>query len=182
MGAVWLAEDERLDRPVALKRAHPAADEGRLRQLTREARIAGGIDHPRVVALHDLVTDDGGTWLVMEYIPSRDLAEIIGSDGVLPPEDVARIGRQLAEALEAVHALGIVHGDVKPGNVLITERGDAKLTDFGVSRAIWGDETVSDSGLFRGTPAYVAPEVARGEKARSPRRRSATRVPPTRAA
>jgi eukaryotic-like serine/threonine-protein kinase len=164
MGAVWLARDEDLDRPVALKRAHPAADERRLRQLSREARIAGGIDHPRVVALYDLVSQDAATWLVMEYVPARDLAEIIGSDGVLPPEDVARIGRQLAEALAAVHALGIVHGDVKPGNVLITEAGDVKLTDFGVSRAIWGDETVSDSGLFRGTPAYVAPEVARGAK------------------
>jgi serine/threonine protein kinase len=164
MGAVWLARDEDLDRPVALKRAHPAADERRLRQLSREARIAGGIDHPRVVALYDLVTEDAATWLVMEYVPARDLADIIGTGGVLPPEDVARIGRQLAEALAAVHALGIVHGDVKPGNVLITEAGDVKLTDFGVSRAIWGDETVSDSGLFRGTPAYVAPEVARGAK------------------
>jgi hypothetical protein len=164
MGAVWLAEDEDLDRPVALKRAHPAADERRLRQLAREARIAGGIDHPRVVALYDLVTEDAATWLVMEYVPARDLAEIIGSDGVLPQGDVVRIGRQLADALAAVHALGIVHGDVKPGNVLITEAGDVKLTDFGVSRAIWGDETISDSGLFHGTPAYVAPEVARGAK------------------
>ncbi|MGH3375764.1 MAG: serine/threonine-protein kinase [Actinoallomurus sp.] len=165
MGAVWLARDERLDRDVAIKRAHPAADERRLRQLSREARIAGDIDHPRVVALYDLVKEDAATWLVMEYVPSRNLAEVIGSDGVLSPESIAKIGRQLADALEAVHAKGIVHGDVKPGNVLITEAGDAKLTDFGVSRAIWGDETVSDSGLFHGTPAYVAPEVARGAKA-----------------
>jgi eukaryotic-like serine/threonine-protein kinase len=165
MGAVWLAKDESLGREVALKRAHPAADERRLRQLSREARIAGGIDHPRVVALYDLVKEGAATWLVMEYVPSRDLAEVIATDGVLPPESIAKIGCQLADALEAVHAKGIVHGDVKPGNVLITEEGDAKLTDFGVSRAIWGDETVSDSGLFRGTPAYVAPEVARGAKA-----------------
>jgi hypothetical protein len=165
MGAVWLATDERLDRAVALKRTHPAADERRLRQLSREARIAGGIDHPRVVTLYDLVKDGAATWLVMEYVPSRNLAEVIGVDGVLPSESVAKIGLQLADALEAVHAQGIVHGDVKPGNVLITEEGDAKLTDFGVSRAIWGDETISDSGLFHGTPAYVAPEVARGAKA-----------------
>ncbi|GLY75203.1 serine/threonine-protein kinase [Actinoallomurus iriomotensis] len=164
MGAVWLARDERLGRPVALKRAHPAADERRLRELSREARIAGGIDHPRVVTLYDLITEDAATWLVMEYVPARDLADVIASDGVLAPEAVARIGRQLADALAAVHARGIVHGDVKPGNVLITESGDAKLTDFGVSRAVWADETVSDSGLFRGTPAYVAPEVARGAK------------------
>ncbi|WP_329245211.1 serine/threonine protein kinase [Actinoallomurus sp. NBC_01490] len=164
MGAVWLARDERLDRPVALKRAHPAADERRLRELSREARIVGGIDHPRVVTLYDLVTEDAATWLVMEYVPSRDLADVIASDGVLSPEAVTRIGRHLADALAAVHAQGIVHGDVKPANVLITESGDAKLTDFGVSRALWADETVSDSGLFRGTPAYVAPEVARGAK------------------
>jgi serine/threonine protein kinase len=161
MGVVWRAADERLDRTVAIKRAHPGADARHLRRLVREARLAGGVDHPRVVKLLDLVVEDAATWLVMEYVPSRNLAEVI-SDGVLPPERVARIGRQIADALEAVHSRGIVHGDVTPGNILITDDGDAKLTDFGVARAVWGDETVSDSGLVHGTPAYLAPEVARG--------------------
>lgn len=162
MGAVWLAQDENLDRPVALKLAHPGADERRLRQLSREARIAGSIDHPRIVKLYDLVIEDTSTWLVMEYVPSRNLADIIADDGVLAPEKAARIGWQLADALAVVHALGIVHGDVKPGNVLITESGDAKLTDFGVARLVWGDETLSEDDMFHGTPAYLAPEVARG--------------------
>ena len=98
----------------------------------------------------------------------------------LPPETSHVSARQLAEALAAVHALGIVHGDVKPGNVLITEAGDAKLTDFGVARALWGDETISDSGLFRGTPAYVAPGGRPRRQAAPGRRRLLPRRDPVR--
>ena len=159
MGVVWQAADETLGRTVAVKRAHPGADARRLRRLVREARLAGGVSHPHVVKLLDLVVEDAATWLVMEYIPSRNLAELLGT---LSLADVARIGRQIAEALEAVHGSGIVHGDVTPGNILIADDGEAKLTDFGVARAVWGDETLSDSGLVHGTPAYLAPEVARG--------------------
>jgi hypothetical protein len=162
MGIVWRARDEMLGRRVAVKRAHPAADARRLGALAREARLAGGVQHPNVVTLYDMVEAEGVSWLVMEYVPARDLAGLLESDGVLPPDDVARIGCQLAGALAAVHEHGIVHGDVKPGNVLITGSGDAKLTDFGVARAIWADETLTDSGLVHGSPAFLAPEVARG--------------------
>jgi hypothetical protein len=162
MGVVWRARDETLGRLVAIKQAHPASDGRRLRALTQEARMAGVVGHARVVTLYDLVEAEGVTWLIMEYVPSRDLSDVLDSDGVLSPREVARIGAQLADALEAVHALGIVHGDVKPDNILITPAGDAKLTDFGVARAVWADETLTDSGLVRGSPAYLAPEVARG--------------------
>ncbi|HVX44512.1 MAG TPA: protein kinase [Mycobacteriales bacterium] len=159
MGAVWLAIDESTERPVALKHAHPGRNE---RELRREARIARDIDDPRIVRLLDAVVDDGTSWLVMEYVPSRDLAGIIETDGALPAGAVARIGEQVARALETLHARGIVHGDVSPGNILIDEKGDAKLTDFGVARSIHADATLTGSGLVPGTPAYVAPEVARG--------------------
>jgi len=159
MGAVWLATDQTTGNPVALKSAHSERSD---HQVSREADIVRDIRHPRIVALLDVVTEGGASWLVLEYVPSRDLAGIIDADGVLPPADVARIGYQVADALEALHSKGIIHGDVSPGNVLITKSGDAKLTDFGVSRAIWSDATVTAGGLVPGTPAYLAPEVARG--------------------
>ncbi|HEY3682209.1 MAG TPA: serine/threonine-protein kinase [Streptosporangiaceae bacterium] len=162
MGVVWSAYDERIGRTVALKRAKPGSDEQALRRAEREARVAGLVGHPRVVGLYDVVVEEGVCWLVMEYVPGRDLARILDEDGVRPPGAVARVGAQLAEALDAIHEKGFVHGDVAPANVLITGDGDAKLTDFGAARPLWGDATVTDSGTAPGTPPYMAPEVARG--------------------
>src|SRR5690606_8375901 len=99
--------------------------------------------------------------LVMEYLPSRSLASVIDEQGTLPPLQVARIGVQVASALAAAHMAGIVHRDLKPGNVLLGENDIAKITDFGISRAI-GDVAVTKSGILAGTPAYLAPEVALG--------------------
>jgi hypothetical protein len=98
----------------------------------------------------------------MEYVRSRDLGAIIADDGVLPADRVAHIGRQMADALDVLHAKGIVHGDVSPGNILVSNDDAAKLTDFGVSRAIWSDATLTSGTLVPATPAYLAPEVARG--------------------
>ncbi|MGH3929382.1 MAG: protein kinase domain-containing protein, partial [Pseudonocardiaceae bacterium] len=98
---------------------------------------------------------------VMEYLPSRSLGEVLTEQGCLPVAEVAAIGRQVASALAAAHAAQIVHRDVKPGNILITDGGTAKITDFGVSRAA-GDVTITQTGMMAGTPAYLAPEVARG--------------------
>ena len=163
MGVVWQAVDERLDRSVALKQlvvpegSDPVAAVGR---AAREGRIAARLQHPNAVTVHDVVEDDGKPVLVMEYLPARTLADLIAR-GPLPVERVTAIGAQIAGALAAAHAAGIVHRDVKPGNVLLTDDGTAKITDFGIARAI-GDVTVTKTGLLAGTPAFLSPEVARG--------------------
>ena len=171
MGTVWLARDELLGREVALKEVLPQpganaaqADEQRQRSL-REGRIAARLTHPHVIAMYDVALDGGDPWLVMEYLPSRSLAAVLKSSGPLPEAEVRRIGAQLSDALAAAHRVGIVHRDVKPGNVLLAEaeRGPrtVKITDFGISHA-YGDVTLTQTGILHGTPAYLAPEVARG--------------------
>ncbi|NIJ12562.1 serine/threonine protein kinase [Saccharomonospora amisosensis] len=169
MGVVWKGDDERLHRTVALKRLHlqpqpgsPTADV-RARAM-REGRIAARLLHPNAIAVFDVIEDAGDPWLVMEYLPSTSLAQVIAERGRLEPAEVAAIGRQVAAALAAAHRSGIVHRDVKPANVLLAEDGTAKISDFGISRAA-GDVTLTASGFVAGTPAYFAPEVARGNDA-----------------
>lgn len=168
MGVVWQAMDERLQRLVAVKQlllqpelSPRATDEARARAL-REARIAARLQHPNAIVVYDVAEHDGEPCLVMEYLPSRSLATVLGERVCLPAPEVASIGRQIASALAAAHAAQIVHRDVKPGNILIADDGTAKITDFGVSRAV-GDVTVTQTGMMAGTPAYLAPEVARGQ-------------------
>jgi serine/threonine protein kinase len=168
MGVVWQAKDERLQRLVAVKQLllQPAlspreTDEARARAL-REARIAARLHHPNAIVVYDVAEHDGEPCIVMEYLPSRSLAAVLGDRVRLPVPEVASIGRQIASALAAAHAAQIVHRDIKPGNILIAEDGTAKITDFGVSRAV-GDVTVTQTGMMAGTPAYLAPEVARGQ-------------------
>jgi hypothetical protein len=167
MGAVWLATDLRLSRQVALKQVvlEPGLDlrqasEARQRIL-REGRIAARLQHPHAVAIYDVTMQDGEPWLVMEYLRARSLATVLSMDGLLTDRAAARIGAQLADALHAAHRVGIVHRDVKPGNVLLSADGTVKLADFGIARAS-GDITVTQTGVLTGTPDYFAPEVARG--------------------
>jgi hypothetical protein len=163
MGVVWLATDLRLERPVAVKRASVPNRRG-ARQLLREAKNAARLHHPNSVAVFDAVEDeDGHCWLVMEYVPSTSLADLMLRDPGPSLEAVMSIGAQVADALAAMHALGIVHRDVKPGNVLVTEQGVAKLTDFGI--ATWQEVTVTETGPVPCTPGYLAPEVANGRDA-----------------
>ena len=167
MGQVWLAWDERLNRAVALKRLHapvglPDSDlQVAHERAMREARITARLHHPNAVPVYDVVDDDGSPCLVMQYLPSRSLHEILAAEGPIDPREAARIGAGIAGALAAAHAAGIVHRDVKPGNILITTTGTPLLTDFGISRA-HGDASLTATGLLTGTPAYLAPEVARG--------------------
>jgi eukaryotic-like serine/threonine-protein kinase len=168
MGVVWQAHDERLHRTVALKQlllqpglSASEAHEARERAM-REGRIAARLQHPNAVAVYDVVEDAGQPVLIMEYVPSKSLSAVLDERGTLTPQEVARIGAQVATALTAAHAAGIVHRDIKPGNVLLAEDGTVKITDFGISRAT-GDVTVTATGMLAGTPAYLAPEVAKGE-------------------
>ncbi len=175
MGVVWRGYDVRLNRVVAVKQlvlgpglSAQDADESRARAM-REGRIAAQLQHPHAINVFDVALgpdveggQDSQPWLVMEYLPSRSLGEVLAERGSLPPMMVAHIGRQIADALAAAHRKGIVHRDVKPGNVLLGDKGEVKITDFGIARASW-DPTVTRSGVLTGTPAYFAPEVARGE-------------------
>lgn len=169
MGVVWKALDERLRRDVAVKQLIPQpglsaehAEEARQRAI-REGRIAARLRHPHAVAVYDVDEHDGLPLLVMEYFPSRSLSEVI-AERRLTPIEAAGIGAQAASALAEAHAAGVVHRDVKPGNILIGDDGTVKISDFGISRAT-GDVTVTQSGMVAGTPAYFAPETARGRAA-----------------
>jgi hypothetical protein len=168
MGVVWRAHDVALGREVAVKEvAFPAGmpdaerDSAQAR-VTREARAAARLNHQGVVTLYDVVTHPGGVVLVMELVDAPTLAELVRVEGPLAPERVAGIGAQLASALEAAHQVGIVHRDIKPGNVLVPPAGPVKLTDFGVA-SLTGDPRLTTTGLVIGSPAYMAPEQAQGE-------------------
>jgi serine/threonine protein kinase len=166
MGSVWLCLDERLGRPVAVKQVGglPGESSMHLARALREARHSAALNHPNVVAIFDALEEGDRVWLVMEYVPSRTLDEIVRSDGALPPAEVARIGADVADGLAAAHALGTVHRDVKPSNILVRDDdGRALIADFGIARTV-GQEQLTRSGLVTGTPAYFAPELARGEE------------------
>ena len=163
MGAVWLGRDEVLGRAVALKRIGmaPGASGPDLERAEREARLAARLNHPHVVAVFDLVTEDERQWLVMEYVENVTLAQLVRDDGALTPDQAAPLLVQAADALAAAHAAGIVHRDVKPSNILVTRHGQVKLSDFGIARAE-ADASLTQTGLVTGSPAYLAPEVAAG--------------------
>ncbi|MFC5996722.1 serine/threonine-protein kinase [Pseudonocardia hispaniensis] len=172
MGAVWRGTDELLNRTVAIKELIAATSPGTSggealeearQRILREGRIGARLQHPHVISMFDVVVHDDRPWLVMEYLPSRSLAAVLAEKGPLPPLEVAAVGRQVADGLVAAHSAGVVHRDIKPGNVLIAEDGRAKITDFGVSRAV-DDVQLTRTGMIAGTPAFLAPEVARGQQ------------------
>ncbi len=162
---VWQAQDERLDRIVAIKQLEDPWGVTRGADVCdpaiQEARLGSRIDHPYAIDVYDVFEESGSMYLVLEYLPSRSLTEWLVAHGPMPPKEVARLGRRIASALAAAHAKGVVHGDVSPNNVLVTDDGIAKITDFGYSRAV-GDEPPGRVVGVVGTPAYVAPEVAAG--------------------
>ena len=166
MGRVWMARDEMLDRDVAVKEFVPPDwmtddEKNRLRDRTlREARSAARLNHPHVVRIYDVVHADGLPWIVMEYVASRSLHQVIADDGPFEPVAAARIGLHVLDALTAAHRAGVLHRDVKPHNVLIGPDGRVVLTDFGLATFV-DDGAVTGPGLVVGSPQYVSPERAR---------------------
>ncbi|MGW3564125.1 protein kinase domain-containing protein [Streptomyces sp. NPDC000941] len=168
MGTVWRAQDELLDRQVALKQLHmsPHLAEEEVATLfertRREARSAARIAHPNVVVVHDVVEDSGMPCIVMEYVPSTTLGDLLKSGRTIAPDEAARIGRGMVAALRAAHAAGVLHRDVKPGNVLLGDDGRVVLTDFGIAMAT-GTSTLTKTGEVVGSIDYIAPERIRGK-------------------
>ncbi|MFC1419599.1 serine/threonine-protein kinase [Streptacidiphilus cavernicola] len=168
MGTVWRAEDELLNRQVAVKEVHlrgehSAAEREQQRERTlREARAVAQVRHPSVVGIHDVVEQDGRPWIVMELVDGATLGSVLAAEGPLPPREAAAIGLAVLAALEAAHARGVLHRDVKPDNVLL-ERGSGRivLTDFGIAR-LDGSTTLTEQGAFLGSPEFTAPERTEG--------------------
>ena len=170
MGTVWRARDLVLTREVAIKEVRlpdlmPDEDRKVLRERTlREARVSAKLNHPGVVTVYDVIEVGGTPWIVMELVAARSLEQVLTQDGPLPPRQVASIGVMLLGALASSHQAGIVHRDVKPGNVLITGDSRAVLTDFGIA-TLDGDPGLTQAGMVMGTPGFCAPERIRGAPA-----------------
>ncbi|MEH1014072.1 protein kinase [Micromonospora sp. CPCC 206060] len=166
MGRVWKARDEVLHRDVAIKELVPPPgltdDERReMRERSlREARAIARLNHINVVRVFDVLRTDGDPWIVMEYVPSRSLQDTLAADGPVSSVRAAEIGLGVLGALRAAHKAGVMHRDIKPGNVLLGEDGRVVLTDFGLA-TVPGDPNVTRTGLVLGSPAYIAPERAR---------------------
>ncbi|MFF5182761.1 serine/threonine-protein kinase [Streptomyces sp. NPDC000345] len=167
MGRVWRAHDELLHRAVAIKELTAAlyvaeSDQAVLLARTRaEARAAARINHSAVVTVHDVLEHDGRPWIVMELVEGRSLADAVKEDGRVEPAEAARIGLWVLRALRAAHSAGVLHRDVKPGNVLLSHDGRVLLTDFGIAQ-IDGDTTITRTGEVVGSVDYLAPERVRG--------------------
>lgn len=164
MSVVHRAVDTRLGRPVAVKIFRSDADEASRRRFEDEARLLARLSHPGLVAVHDAGAEsgDGDPYLVMQLVEGRTLSAALRA-GAFETEQVVELGRRLAEVLAHVHANGIVHRDVKPSNVLITDEGRVFLADFGISRLVHAVGRVTDSGVIMGSAHYMAPEQVRDE-------------------
>jgi eukaryotic-like serine/threonine-protein kinase len=165
MADVYLAHDSILDRDVALKvmSTRYASDEEFVERFKREAQSAAALSHPNIVSIFDRgVSEDGTYYIAMEYLPGGTLKDRIMSKGAFPVRTAAAVALQIAEALCAAHERGVIHRDIKPHNILITESGDVKVTDFGIARAA-SSSTMTRTGSILGTAHYISPEQAMGE-------------------
>jgi serine/threonine protein kinase len=176
MGEVYKAHDTRLHRVVAIKvlPRDKAFDPGRNHRLLQEARAISALNHPGIVALYDIASHGGIDFLVMEYVPGTPLSRLIPPEG-MPIAEAVGYATQIASALEVAHAAGIVHRDIKPGNVIVTPESQVKVLDFGLAKLAApaavnpysGTQTLgplpTDTGIVMGTPGYMAPEQMRGE-------------------
>jgi eukaryotic-like serine/threonine-protein kinase len=168
MGAVWRAHDGLLSRDVAVKeiiwppQMDPEERETARRRAVREAQLAARLRHPNVVSVYDIVEEDDRTCIVMELVPYRSLRDVVAEDGRLSPAHAARVGLGVLAALQAAHAAGVIHRDVKPANILLGPDDRVVLTDFGIAKAA-DSPALTISGMLIGSPSFLAPERARGE-------------------
>src|SRR5271154_6722701 len=164
MAIVYRAQDTLLNRPVALKTLYPelSADQQFVEGFRREAQAAANLSHPNIVPVFDWGEDNGTYFIVMEFVDGRALSSILRTAGPLHPDRAAEIAADVAGALAYAHRHGVVHRDVKPGNVLITEEGTIKVTDFGIARAVNTEESLTQTGAVMGTATYFSPEQAEG--------------------
>ncbi|MCT7355055.1 serine/threonine protein kinase [Streptomyces sp. 15-116A] len=169
MGTVWRAKDETVDREVAVKEPRvpehlPERERANVfERMRREARAAARLDHPAVVDVHDVAVVDGQPWIVMELVNGRSLGAVLQEEGTLSAREAARVGLEVLGALEAAHAAGVLHRDVKPDNVLLGRYDRVVLTDFGIAQ-IEGETNLTDTGGFVGSPEYIAPERVLGQR------------------
>jgi eukaryotic-like serine/threonine-protein kinase len=189
MGAVWLAGDQSLHRDVAVKEIlwPPQLDAGERETLhlcaVQGARKAAGLNHPNIVRIYDLVEDDGRPWVVMQFVPYRSLSDVVRDDGPLSPGRAAQVGLRIMDAIRVAHAVGVLHRDLKPGNVLLSAHSPrrqkegssssgkdlapraamlAKITDFGLAKRLDSQNELTHTGQILGTPNYMPPEQAAG--------------------
>ena len=164
MATVYLADDLVLDRPVALKVLLPrlARDPAFVDRFRREAQSAGRLRHPNIVAVYDWGVYSESYCIAMEFVEGRTLDAIIAEDGPMSSAKAARIAVEVAEALNAAHQEGLVHRDVKPGNIMVMPSGQIKITDFGIARAVRDGRDLTQVGMVVGTASYLSPEQARG--------------------
>src|SRR6266576_828096 len=163
MAEVYLARDESLNRQVALKALFPefAREPSFVERFRREAQAAANLNHPNIVGIYDWGQEDGTYFIVMEYVEGRALRDLIRSEAPLDPNQAAEITAEIASALAFAHRNGVVHRDVKPGNVLLTRSGNVKVTDFGIARA-GASDGLTQTGSVMGTATYFSPEQAQG--------------------
>ena len=167
MAEVWVAIDEQLDRRVAVKwlKSNLATDAVVAERFRREAIAVARLNHPNIVSVHDVFEHDGRQAVVMQLVEGRSLRQVLDSQKRLGPELTIHIGASVAAALNAAHAAGFVHRDVKPGNILVTEDGRVLLTDFGIAKGLDGvDEDLTSDNVMMGTAKYLSPEQVRGHK------------------
>jgi eukaryotic-like serine/threonine-protein kinase len=165
MAKVFLGTDTVLGRTVAVKVLAPqfADDEGFVMRFRREAQAAASIGHPHIVSVFDTGSDDGVHFIVMEYVEGRTLAEILAGGGRILPDRAIDIAMDVCRALEAAHAQGVIHRDIKPGNIMLNPRGEVKVTDFGIARVTTTADTVAQTAAILGTASYLSPEQAQGQ-------------------
>jgi serine/threonine protein kinase len=170
MGIVWRGRDELLERDIAVKEVRvptivtPDQADVVYQRTLREAKTAARLNHPGVATVYDVIEEDGSPWIVMELVRARALDQVVTEDGPLRPLAAARLGERLLSALTCAHAVGVLHRDVKPSNVLLGQDGRAVLTDFGIA-TFEGDPGLTQAGMVVGTPGFTAPERMRGRPA-----------------